>query len=203
MSNTGWEQIRAGVKLMVWSKLAKWDIDNLRFVAADEDEFEESASGHKEVHREFGRLICWIVFAVGSEYLAKGVCLLNGRDPRRLKPGVLRVPYQDEDIDEWIQMAINRDVAILETITIFGDLGSINDLLRTILKSPTERDVVFASIDLLRSRIRNRDAHEYARNKRAFHFHIVPDLLIPAFNILLATVDQEGLRRTVLEPERQ
>ena len=199
MSNPGWEQIRAGAGLIVWSKLAKWDTASLRFGAAAEEEFEVSASGHKEVHPEFGRLICWIVFGVGSEYLAKGVCLLNGKDPSNGK-NVLRPPFQGENIGEWVQMALNRnqDSAILETITTFGDLNKINKLLRTILKPAGEEgDFVYAGIDLLRDSIRNRDAHQYARNVRAFHFHVVHDLFVPALNILLATLDQEDLRRSL------
>jgi hypothetical protein len=60
-----------------------------------------------------------------------------------------------------------------------------------------EKDFVYASIDLLRGTIRNRDAHRYAQNERAIHFHLVPNLLVPAFNILLATLDEDALRRAL------
>lgn len=193
MSNPAWEQIRAGVGLMVWSKLAKWDVAHLRFLAAEEDAFEVSDSGHKEVHGEFGRLICWIVFSVGSEYLVKGVCSVNGMIPTS-KP-VLQIPSPGDDIDTWIQRVINRDAAIREHVTNSGGLGKANEYVRSSLKlPPREKDFAYASIDLLRGTIRNRDAHRYAQNERAIHFHLVPNLLVPAFNILLGTLDEDALR---------
>ena len=72
----GWRQVRAGVSLIVWSRLAHFDATKLQFHAAEEHEFEPS--GHEAVHKEFGRLICWIIFSVGGEHLTKGTCLLKG-----------------------------------------------------------------------------------------------------------------------------
>jgi hypothetical protein len=74
----GWNQIRSGIALIDWSRLARFDKTQLTFEASGENEFEHSPAGHRDVHPEFGRLICWISFSVGAEYLAKGVCLLKG-----------------------------------------------------------------------------------------------------------------------------
>ena len=73
----GWQQIRAGVALIQWSKLASWDGEKARFEPSSQDEFEAWAG---KIHQDFGRLICWIAFSVGSEYLIKGVCLVKGED---------------------------------------------------------------------------------------------------------------------------
>ncbi len=48
MIEEGWRQIEAGVALIVWSRLAFWDVQNLSLVASKQPDF-ESAAGHKEV----------------------------------------------------------------------------------------------------------------------------------------------------------
>ena len=72
MIEEGWRQVEAGVSLIVWSRLAFWDAQNVSLAASKEADF-ESRAGHKGVHGRFGRLICWIAFGVGGEYLAKGI----------------------------------------------------------------------------------------------------------------------------------
>jgi hypothetical protein len=56
-----------------------------------------------------------------------------------------------------------------------------------------ERERTAAAIKLLASRFRNRDAHTYAKNVRAFHFYLVPNLFVPALNQLLSSIDQTAL----------
>ena len=68
----GWRQIRAGVSLIAWSRLARFDGAALAFRATDEQEFEHSRKGHRGVHKEFGRLICWIGFSVGQSISRRG-----------------------------------------------------------------------------------------------------------------------------------
>ncbi len=186
----GWQQIRAGVALITWSRLASWDAENLALVAASETKF-ESAAGHKKVHSEFGRLLCWIAFGVGGEYLLKGVCLLRGCNLAR-QDKVIRLPSQHEDIENWVRLVNEGDPSIREVGVSFGTLGQVP--LSRILNPGRERDLVSASITLLRTTIRNRDAHRYAQNVRAFHFHVVKRLFVPAFNIVLASLDQNELR---------
>src|SRR4051812_29258676 len=53
---------------------------------------------------------------------------------------------------------------------------------------------VRAAYKYLASAIRNRDAHRYERDVRAGHFLAVPLLFIPAFNALLATLDEASLK---------
>ena len=186
----GWHQVRAGVTLIVWSRLALWDEQNLALVAVDENKF-ESTAGHKEIHNELGRLICWIAFSVGSEYLAKGACLLNGYDLHK-NTKVTRPPLLGENIESWIALVIAKDPAANESDLSFGTLGDLP--LDKIIKPGQERKLVLAGYKLLASFIRNRDAHRYTRNVRAFHFHAVESVFVPAFNILLKTLDQQRLR---------
>ena len=54
-----WKQIRAGVSLVVWSRLATWDSASLRFTAIEEKHYEAAAS---QIHRTYGRLISWLIF---------------------------------------------------------------------------------------------------------------------------------------------
>ncbi len=70
----GQKQIQAGINLICWSKLARWGGESKKFVTLPEEEFECFA---KSVNSDYGRLICWVTFSVGAEYLAKGVCLVK------------------------------------------------------------------------------------------------------------------------------
>ena len=186
----GWQQIRAGVALIIWSRLASWDARRLVLIPVGENAF-ESAAGHRTVHEEFGRLLCWIAFGVGGEYLAKGACLVKGLD---LSCDVtpIRIPALADDFEEWARRVNANDPSIRESATGFGTLGKVP--VDKILNPGPERDLAFASIKLLASTIRNRDAHRYVRGVRSFHFHAVEKLFVPAFNTLVASLDQSELR---------
>ncbi len=133
-----------------------------------------------------------------SEYLAKGACILNGH--LRPEPGkhLLRLPWPNEDIDSWIRLTKAKDPSVYdEPEPRFPTLGNLP--VGKIPKTKEERDLVLASIKLLASTIRNRDAHRYAEDVRAFHFHLVPSLFVPTFNILLASLSQDDLRTHLQE----
>lgn len=149
-------------------------------------------------HPQFGRLISWLVFSVGSEYLLKGVCLLRGLKIKKDKPEyVWRPPSEDENLDAWAQM-VRVDVKQnkpkkesqatmhepkFETLSCLPFDEMVKDL-------PNE-DVVFAGIQLLRDTIRNRDAHKYTRSVRESQFYLVPKLFIPTLNAMLSSLDPE------------
>ena len=76
MSNDSlWEQVRAGLALIQWSRLAYLDDQDGKvvLVATPEECFEKVAV--PSIHKEYGRVIAWIAFSVGCEYLLKGVCI--------------------------------------------------------------------------------------------------------------------------------
>jgi hypothetical protein len=190
----GWQQVRAGVTLIDWSRLASWCEQGLALVATEEAEF-ESPAGHREVHRELGRLICWIVFSAGAEYLAKGTCLLHGCDLLGKPATVYQPPSCCTSVAQWIKlMNVDKGNPLKYEDSSFGTLGSLLPHLRKILKAGQERDLVLASFKYLASTIRNRDAHRYVRNVRMFDFQAVGILFVPAFNILLRSLDQAELR---------
>jgi len=195
--NEGWTQIRAGVSLIIWSKLAKWDTQKLEFVPTNKDEFEKTANGWRQVHNEFGRLICWVAFGVGSEYLVKGICILNNQIQTEHR-NVIRFPNEHESVQDWAQKVCQTPInpSVLETANSFGTFGTLVEPVKQILanNSLTERDLTVAAIKLLYKTFRNRDAHQYTQNVRAFHFHTVPLVFVPAFNILLATAKQQDLK---------
>jgi hypothetical protein len=186
----GWRQVKAGLALVQWSKLTRWDADRLVLVAADVDSF-ESEEGHRHVHKTFGRLICWIAFSTGAEYLAKGACFLRGQDLSKRSP-VVRIPSPGEDLNVWVQ-AVNRKAAsVQETSIHFGTLGKLP--LNSILQGAPDRALVLAAFKLLTKTVRNRDAHRYTENVRAFHFHVVGALFVPALNAILRCLDQAELQ---------
>jgi hypothetical protein len=188
----GWRQVRAAVSLIAWSRLARFDAQQLVFHAAEEHAFEFGLEGHPGVHHEFGRLICWIAFSVGGEYLSKGTCLLKGCD-LTTTVAAIRPPSWDEDLRVWAQLVNSRDPRVQVADTSLGTLGQAP--VNRILPHGPDREFVSAAVRFLASTIRNRDAHRYAPNARAAHFRAVPLVLVPAFNILLGTLDQDELRR--------
>lgn len=196
----GWRQIRAGLALIDWSKLASWDNQTLSLVAAKENDGFESAAGR--VHRKYGRLICWIAFGIGGEYLVRGAFMLKGHDPVRPKKiDVFQPPEEGGEIVDWVQRVNAKDPSVLESaaessMRIGSDLP-----WKKILTPGSDLDLVSASVKLLAGKIRNRDAHHYAENVRAFHFHVVESLFVPAFNIILKAVDQGELRSRLVGTE--
>ena len=66
--------------------------------------------------------------------------------------------------------------------------------LEKVLEGFPEKDFVIASFNYLRDTIRNRDAHRYTQNVRAFHFYAVERVIVPSLNTLLKLVDQDALR---------
>jgi hypothetical protein len=193
MIEEGWRQVKAGLALIVWSRLASWDAQTLSLTASKQTDF-ESGDGHKQIHGEFGRLICWIAFGVGAEYLTKGVCMLKGHDLSCDLNPILRLPLSSEDIKNWIQLVKVNDPSVREPAVGFGTLGTLPEKMKKILKPGPNQDLVCASIKLLASTIRNRDAHHYAQDVRAFHFHLVESLFVPAFNVLLASLNKDQLQ---------
>lgn len=195
----GWRQLEAGIGLVTFSMLASWNAQTLRVVACKQSDF-ESAAGHKRVHPKFGQLICWITFGVGAEYLAKGICMLHKHDLSQTKD-VLRSPKLGSSLDNWIGLLIQSrlfkagsSATLYERNVCFGTLKTVQDRLLKLVTQESKRDLVWASFELLRDRIRKRDAHRYTENVRTFDFHTVDSLFVPAFNILLQSLDQDELR---------
>lgn len=185
-SEKGRLQIRAGLELVTWSRLAHRDHETRMLVAAEEGVF-ESEVGHYAVHPEFGRLVCWIAFGVGAEYVARGACLIGGLEREIIEKkrtfDVLQAPTYGADLEAWVAQTKRKDSLVWEKRPGFRTLGSLP--IDKIVSLGQERDRVAASMKLLASAIRNRDVHQYVQNVRALQFYTVGALFVPALNSLL------------------
>ena len=185
---------QAGLSLIDWSHLAFWNGDH--FEASTRYAFEDH---HRKVHEQFGRLICWLQFSVGAEYLAKGFCLVHEIpivDPSKPKKKILKAPIES-NLDSWITAALEKKAEMDDSEII----GAFNRLLNpdsprsgllmkactsSSMDSPDIDRVLVAYIFLIQT-IRNRDAHFYAKNIREEQFYLVPELFVPCFNAICAS----------------
>ena len=184
-------QVTAAAALLQNSRLVEWRTDASRFFPVLREIFEYSI--RRDVDPVFGRLICWILFSAGAEFLVKGVCLVRGVEIRTEQEVP---PHPTGNIHEWIsEFRGNWRSQGLMTTTFFGTMGSIirdnngNPAALTRLCTVTsatskQKNLLFASYRLLSMTIRNRDAHAYIPNVRDSHFSLVPDLFCDCFNLL-------------------
>lgn len=71
-------QVTAALSLLESSRLVHWKAGSACFTPVDWETFE--SSWREDVDPVFGRIICWINFSAGAEFLAKGICLLREID---------------------------------------------------------------------------------------------------------------------------
>jgi hypothetical protein len=186
-------QIAAAVALLENSRLVDWISECCEFVAVDRQIFEWS--WRKDIDPVFGRVICWISFAAGAEFLAKGTCLVRGVEIRKEMP----VPsYPSEGIDAWASKFVQSPGSYgTIDVTNFGTLwnlthddnktstpAALSRLCSAVKADVAEKDLLFAGYEFLRKSIRNRDAHAYVPNVRDSHFSLVPELFTRCFNVL-------------------
>lgn len=186
-------QVTAAAALLGNSGLVEWIPELCEFVPVTREVFE--SSWQRDVDPVFGRVICWISFAAGAEFLAKGTCLVRGVEIRKEK----EVPaYPTTDIKLWVPkfrkawksggtvMATHFNT--LSSLTFDDDKANVpaalSRLCSTVKATAEEKDLLFAGYELLRRSIRNRDAHAYVPNSRDSHFNLVPELFTRCFNVL-------------------
>lgn len=186
-------QITAAASLLEKSRLVEWDTAIYKFQPVKWEVFDLS---WRDIDPVFGRLICWIMFAAGAEFLAKGICLVNGIGEFRDDREVPR--YPDKITSKWIsEFRKNQDVGGTMTVTNFGTLKDLMSpkkgkaapltwLCRTVNAKPEQEDLLLAAYKLLQRTIRNRDAHAYVPNVRDLHHSLVPDLFSDCFNLLVS-----------------
>ena len=202
-------QLTSAISLLEFSGLVGWDNETARFLPVEQLEFDLY---WERVRKVFGRLICWIIFSAGAEFLAKGVCLLNEidiRNPRQQD----RPTNPSGELEGWIAQYFDDPMGVtLETPSDFRDLGALvtlrpagskpggnkkkhksNDqFLKQLCEkkhaNAEDQTRVLVAYDFLRRTIRNRDAHAYRPNRRDDNFYLIPELFVKAFNILLGWV---------------
>ena len=193
-------QVTAGISLLEISRLVRWDPASSMFVPIPREMFERS--WYDTVDPVFGRLICWINFSAGAEFLAKGVCLLHGVEIRWKD----KVPlYPTSDLKTWATEFHSftkknlKRYGSMDT-TNFGALGHLvypkkvtkksafELLCEKVLARDDQREMLLAAYKLLAATIRNRDSHAYVPNVRDGHFLLVPDLFTRCFNLLVSWI---------------
>lgn len=184
----GWEQVRAGLTLIECSKLAKWQPSSTGLTPADRPAFENAATS---MHSEFGRVMAWILFSVGYEYVLKGACLIRNLITPQSK-AVLRAPTSGENLATWVNDVLGGSNSVLEQVSTTGPLGKLP--IKKLVQASAQPKLAQAAFNLLRDGMRNRDAHQYVKNVRAAHFDAVSQLFVPALNEVLRTLDQKRLR---------
>lgn len=189
-------QVTSAISLLEFSRLVKWNRNSAQFTPEDQGTFEQS--WRNNVIPVFGRLICWINFSAGAEFLAKGVCLLNGIDVRHF----CSVPANPTTpLTEWVNEYFNNPNASMEKTTNFHNLGAFVSLkdknnkgkfLKKLCEekgaNPQDEKLLLVAYDFLRQTIRNRDAHAYRPNVRNANFYLVSDLFVKSFNLLLTWI---------------
>jgi hypothetical protein len=191
MHTDGKLQITASISLLQNSRLVHWKKDSAEFVSIDRDRFEES---WRSIDPVFGRLICWINFSAGAEFLAKGVCLLRGIELFRgkdKKPKMVPA-IPSGDFAAWAtqyRLSVPGKVEVTN-FGVLGDLqnGPLQELCNAANASAQDRQWVLAAYDLLSKSIRNRDAHAYVPNVRDSHFSLVDGIFTKCLNLLVSWI---------------
>jgi hypothetical protein len=159
-------QVIAALSVLAFSRLVRWDKVSGNVSATSHDSFE---SGWKEhVDPIFGRLICWINFSAGAEFLVKGACLLNDIEIRQ--PDGHYGPLG----------------ALLEKQP--SPKNGLRRLCAAVNADAGQQRRLLDAYDYLRKDIRNRDAHAYIPNVRNAHFDDVSGRFIPCFNLLTSWI---------------
>ncbi len=136
--------------------------------------------------------MCWILFSVGAEYLAKGVCLSQCIEIKEPKKGILNPPSPNQAIDEWARK-VEKGKGPRTQSDQYKTMGKLTQgnpsplgyLVDKSNRPDRDRTLLIAAYKFLASAVRNRDAHYYAKDVRDADFRLVGLLFVPAFNILL------------------
>ncbi len=188
-------QVTAGVSLLERSGLVRWCPDQVEFAAVAHEAFE--ISWRRDVDPAFGRLVCWINFSAGAEMMAKGLCLLHKVEIRSEK---MAPAYPTDDLVAWSTNYLS-DWKSGGTMNVVN-YGTLQDLVaqNSKTKAPAalcllfdavhathqDRNLILAAYGLLKTSIRNRDAHAYVPNVRDHHFSLVGELFAKCFNLLVS-----------------
>jgi hypothetical protein len=195
-------QITAGATLLHRSKLVEWSRSAGRFLSVSDDAFEYSA--RNDIDPAFGRLICWMTFSSGVEFLGKGLCIEHGIDFwNALKPAsTCDIPTYP--ISAWLAATKGRPK--IRRTPSYGTIGSltwqvkgspsaIERLAAKCKATPDQARIVLGTFTLLGTAIRNRDAHAYVPNVRAAHHWLVRDLFLDAIHLLVTWIPNGGAHR--------
>ncbi len=177
----------AAACLLQHSNLVQWDRTKAEFTDVGPEGFEKN---WVDIDPSFGRFICWITFSAGAELLAKGVCLIHKVDMRKNKSKPAP-PSSGDDLMKWAeQFNENQDFGGTVDTKDYQTIGALNKYLNKLLTKVDvkehEGQLLCAAYKLLGGTIRNRDAHAYIKGVRDDDFHLVRELFVPCFNLMLS-----------------
>jgi hypothetical protein len=189
-------QIAAGIALIRGSSLLMFDAPSLQFCPANINSFETEASS---VHSRFGRVMKWIWFSTGAEYLLKGALISTGDFVPLRGTEKLEIPREDE-MDAWIDKVFTS--AAKSSKTDYKTLSDMQLGLKHLCgrhqSESAQGKSLRAAFLLLGESVRNRDAHAYVPDVRIGHFHLLR-LFAPAFNTLLRWANFDVVRKALDE----
>lgn len=187
-------QVIAAASLLEKSGLVKWNPQVALFVPVDLQAFK--STWRDNLDPVFGRLMAWILFSAGAEFLAKGVCLVNGVEIRE----ELDVPLSPTvPIPTWAPgFRKNWRSAGTTKATKFGTMGNLTSydkktkvdaalkrLCSVVGATIDQEDLLLAAYDFLCRACRNRDAHAYVPKTRDSQFSLAAEIFPECFNMLM------------------
>jgi len=185
----GRRQLAAGLAFLEESGLMRWDVSNSRFESSHEHDFEERA---KALHPRFGRVMLWVLFSTGSEYLEKGALILTGHftPASKDKTSLKDIPWTGP----WFQEVIGNTATKLPApnYLTLGN-GQLDGALNQLCGARPDANMVRATFKVLADAIRNRDAHAYVKGVRADHHYLTSEFA-KAFTALLSWLDPNDVR---------
>ena len=192
-------QLTAAIRLLNASGLLVWRPELSKFGCTAESCFE---CKNRKLDEEVGRLICWMTFSAGAEFLAKGVCLVYEIDSfRSNKHEAFATP--EKVTENWMKEVADGNLQ-RETTVSYGTLndllnekkgtqGALGALFQRVKASESAKIEIRAAYKFLQKSIRNRDAHAYIPHVRPYNFRLIEPLFVPALNQLLGWVPQQYL----------
>jgi hypothetical protein len=164
----------AGVDLLTHSGLVSFDKGSFEFRAQSRESFEEF---HEKRYDRSGRLVCWILFSTGAEYVVKAV--YHAHEVAPPKPASFDAGYTNGS-RSWL---------------VYGPLGQYASGHRPLFDDALhleeeDRDIHKKGLNYLKT-IRNRDVHSYIKGVRNENHPLVEDVFVPMLNLLLGTLPKD------------
>ncbi len=173
--------LNAGRAMLEHSGLVEWNGE--AFVAThpgnDDSCFEKYA--RCTFDPDYGRYICWVLFSVGAENLAKAACVCNQVVSKRVSS--LGYPkYEDGmPVMDWVENVLNESMSASDLPAEKYDYRTLDQYWKSTNSrtayleclcdkhghvGPDDRKLLIASYKYLTQAIRNRDAHTYVPEQR-------------------------------------
>jgi hypothetical protein len=187
-------QISAGICLIVQSGLLKLSEEN-KFSVQEIHQFENFAN---EKHPKFGRIMCWILFSTGVEYLCKGY-LISKKSLTPTKAEKIKLAKESEINKDWTEKVLARDDKVVIVNEIYDQLGGVTQRIASVLikKSEISSDIANKTrsvLGMFTDAIRNRDAHAYMEDVRKDHFELTKPIC-EALNVVMGAIDAKMLNK--------